>query len=266
MGNGNGTSLPHYPGLNGAALVRTALYEETFTKALETLGRQGTMIVVGDPGLGKTFTCRAVMSELASHSKATSISVQLGRNPSTKEVMTQLLRCVGITANSREPAWALGVELGDILAAEPRFVWVDEAQYLRAGAFTALRTIHDRPDANWALALVGSRLLTGQLSKDQPELLSRVGRSVHFQALENRKELIAVLNAWHPLLAGCDNERLMRMNRLGPRGNFRAWGNLLETLVRVTNSSGTLTEQVEAISLHQCGYPLSADLAKWLAS
>ena len=37
MENGNGASLPHYPGLNGAALVRTALNEETFTKALETL-------------------------------------------------------------------------------------------------------------------------------------------------------------------------------------------------------------------------------------
>ena len=68
----------------------------------------------------------------------------------------------------------------------------------------------------------------------------------------------------HPLLAACDNGRLVRMNRVGPRGNFRDWANLLETLVRVTESTGQLTEQVEAVSLHQCGYTLPAELAKWL--
>jgi type II secretory pathway predicted ATPase ExeA len=264
MATARTTGLPHYPGLTGAAAVHTRLYDETLIKAVETLGRQGTMMVTGDPGLGKTFTCRAAMAELASHSGAASIWVQLGRNPSTKEVLTQLLSCIGITANNREPAWALAAELGDILAAEPRFVWVDEAQYLRSDAFTALRTIHDRPDAAWALALIGSRRLSRQLSKDQPELLSRVGRRVDFTPLEDDKELLVALNAWHPLLAACDNGRLVRMNRVGPRGNFRDWANLLETLVRVTESTGQLTEQVEAVSLHQCGYTLPAELAKWL--
>lgn len=258
------TALPHYPGLAGADVVHTRHYDETFTKALETFGRQGTMMVVGDPGLGKTFTCRAVMGELASHSGAQSIWVQLGRNPSTKEVLTQLLRCVGISANQREPAWMLAATLGDILAAEPRFVWVDEAQHLRADAFTALRTIHDRPDAAWALALIGSKQLSHQLAKDQPELLSRIGRQVYFAPIEDEKELVAALNEWHPLLKGCDNGRLVRMNRIGPRGNFRAWANLLETLDRLASTAGDLSEQVEAVALHQCGWTLPAELAKWL--
>jgi MoxR-like ATPase len=55
-------ALPHYRGLEGAALGRTRLFEETLMKCLETLNRQGTVEVAGNPGLGKTFTCCAVMS------------------------------------------------------------------------------------------------------------------------------------------------------------------------------------------------------------
>jgi hypothetical protein len=257
-------TLPHYRGLEGAALVRTRLFEETLMKSFETLNRQGTVMVTGNPGLGKTFTCRAVMSELSATAAAQCIWVQLGRNPSTKEVLTQLLKAIGVTANRGEPAWALAAELGDILAGEPRFVWVDEAQYLRSDAFTTLRTIHDRPDAAWALGLVGSHRLPRQLGKDQPELLSRIGRRVEFTTLEDERELLAVLNAWHPLLADCDNGRLVRMNRVGPRGNFRAWANLLETLDRLAGAAGGLNEQVEALSLHQCGYTLPVELAQWM--
>lgn len=257
-------TLPHYPGLTGAEVVRTRLYSETLMKSLETMNRCGTLMVTGSPGVGKTFTCRAVMAELASTSGAQCIWVQLGRNPSTKEVLTQMLRTVGIIADRREPAWVLATELGDVLAAEPRFVWVDEAQYLRSDAFTTLRTIHDRPDAAWALGLVGSHKLTKVLAKDQPELLSRVGRAIAFERLEDERELVAALNAWHPLLHDCDDGRLVRMNRIGPRGNFRAWANVLETLTRLAATSGGLTETVEALALHQCGYTLPPELARWL--
>lgn len=258
------TTLPHYPGLSGAGIVRTRTYDETRMKALETMNRHGTLLVTGDPGLGKTFTCRSVMSEVTAATGAQGIWVQLGRNPSTKEVLTQLLRAVGIRADRAEPAWVLADTLGDLLAAEPRFVWVDEAQYLRLDAFTALRTMHDRTDATWALGLVGSSKVTRALAKDQPELLSRVGRHVRFTVLDDDRELLAALNDWHPRLAGCDDSRLLRMNRIGPRGNFRAWANVLETLDRLAVTQGGLTETVEALALHQCGYTLPAELARWL--
>jgi Cdc6-like AAA superfamily ATPase len=221
-------------------------------------------MVTGHPGLGKTFTCRAVMAELTSTTGAQCSWVQLGRNPSTKEVLTQMLRTVGISADRREPAWVLATELGDILATEPRFVWVDEAQYLRSDAFTTLRTIHDRPDSAWALGIVGSPRLTKALAKDQPELLSRVGRQVHFDPLEDERELVATLNDWHPILRSCDNGRLIRMNRVGPRGNFRAWANLLETVIRLAATVGEFNEAVEALALHQCSYTLPPELARWL--
>lgn len=258
------TALPHYAGLTGVSVARTRFYDETAMKALETHGRQGTIMVTGNPGLGKTFTCRAVMGEITAATGAQCLWVQLGKNPTTKEVLTQLLRTVGVTADRREPAWVLASELGDILADEPRFVWVDEAQYLRSNAFTTLRTIHDRPDAAWSLGLIGSARLPKALSKDQPELLSRVGRHVVFEPLADRADLLAALNDWHPLLRSCDDERLMRIDRAGPRGNFRAWANVLETLVRLTAAEGALTETVEALALHQCGYTLPADLARWM--
>ena len=50
MATARTTGLPHYPGLTGAAAVHTRLYDETLIKAVETLGRQGTMMVTGLSG------------------------------------------------------------------------------------------------------------------------------------------------------------------------------------------------------------------------
>ncbi len=258
----NHESVPHCPGLTGATVVRTKLFEETLVKAMETFQRQGTLLVSGDPGLGKTFVCRAVMYELALLCGAEYIWLQLGDKPSTKEVLTQLLHVIGIHPDRREAAWELAATLGDALAAEPRFVWVDEAQYLKASAFTTLRTIHDRPDAKWGLALVGSPRMATVLEREQPELLSRVGRQVRFGPIEDRTQLLTTLNSWHPLLAACDDDRLDRINRIGPKGNFRAWANVLETLIRIVGPTGRITDKEEAVALHQCGYRLPAELLR----
>lgn len=248
----------------GATLVRTPLYEETLTKAAEMLQTYGTLLVTGRPGLGKTATAKAIMYEITAKTGIPGVFVQLGRNPNPKEVLHQLLRALGIRPHKTEPAWMLALELGDILATERRTVWIDEAQYLRTDAFTTLRTIHDRSDACWMLGLVGSQALPGRLASDQPELLSRVGRRVEFFRIDDDTALVNTLAAWHPLLAGCEPGRLLRMDRLACKGNFREWEHLLQTLVRLAAAEGALTERVEALALHQRSVVLPPELKRWL--
>jgi len=252
------------PTIAGAEFVRTASFDETLIKASEMTQRYGTLLVTGPTGVGKTETCRQAMAELSGRYQLPGLWVQLGRNPNPKEVVCQLLRALGITPKRSEPTWVLALELGDLLAQEPRTVWIDEAQYLRTDAFTTVRTIHDRTDAIWMLGLVGSHELLKRLKSDQPELLSRAGRRVEMRRIEDDRTLLAILASWHPLLADCPPSRLIRMNRVGPKGNFRAWEHLLETLVRLADTVGGLTEHVEAVALHQCSYTLPAELAKWL--
>lgn len=248
----------------GAAFVRTRAYEDALVKAVEMHNTGGTLMVTGVPGVGKTESCRRIMGELSAEFGTPGVWVQLGRNPTPKEVVSQLLLALGVTPRRKEPTWVLAIELGDLLAAEPRTVWIDEAQYLSTDAFTTVRTIHDRYDARWMLGLIGSHQLPKRLRGDQPELLSRVGRRVEFRPIDDERELLETLRAWHHLLAACADDRLLRMNRVGPKGNFRAWEHLLETLVRLAETAGGLTEEVEALSLHQCGYVLPAELMRWL--
>lgn len=259
------SALPNSRGrVPGSSFVKTASYNETLIKSTEMLHRYGTVLVTGQPGVGKTQTCRRVMGELSAEYQMPSVWVQLGSKPTAKEVVCQLMLALGMRPRRSEPTWVLTIELGDLLASEPRTVWIDEAQYLRTEAFTTVRTIHDRTDATWMLGLVGSGQMGKRLNADQPELLSRVGRRVHMARIDDQRTLIETLSAWHPLLAGVDHARLARMNRIGPKGNFRSWESLLETLVRLAENHGGLTEQVEAVSLAQCGYTLPGELARWL--
>lgn len=248
----------------GAAFVVTPAYEEALVKAEEMAASAGVLLVTGPPGVGKTATCRQVMRDMAASHRLDGLWVQLGTKPNPKETVCQLLLALGIEPRRSEPTWVLSLELGELLATKRRTVWIDEAHHLRTDAFTTIRTIHDRPDADWMLGLVGTDVLLKRLRADQPELLSRVGRRVSVTRIDDDRILLDTLTAWHPLLAGCNPDRLLRMNRVGPKGNFRAWTHLLETLVRLTTTAGSFTEQVEAVALHQCGYTLPSVLARWL--
>jgi DNA transposition AAA+ family ATPase len=253
------------PSIPGAQFVVTDAYQEALLKAHEMFNRYGVLQVTGPPGVGKTQTCKQIMGDLASYYEAQGLWVQLGSQPTAKEVLSQLLRALGMRPKRGEPAWGLALELGDRLADAPRTVWIDEAHYLGPGAFTTIRTLHDRPDARWMLGMVGSDELHKRLRRDQPELASRVGRRVQVSRIDDDQTLLATLSAWHPLLEGCADARLLRMNRIGPKGNFRAWAGLLETLVRIAEANGGLSERVEALSLRQCSYsPLPPELSRWL--
>lgn len=254
------------PKVPGAQLVRTPLYEETLEMALEMCDEDGILLVTGDPGLGKSSTTEAIMCELSALTGRPGLRIQLGRNPRSLEVLTQILAAFGIRARSHEPAGVLAIQLGDILAEEPRTLWVDEAHHLRTDAFTTIRTIHDRPDCRWMLGLVGTQALFGRLSADQPELLDRVGRRVKFHVLDDEDALLSTLTAFHPLLASCDPGRLLRMNMHGPKGRFRQWEKLLGALVRYAKVEGSLSERVEAVALKRCGFAVPSELTRWLDS
>ena len=250
----------------GASFVPTAAYQEALLKASEMVTRHGILLVTGPPGVGKSATCRQVMATLEDDKRLPGVWVQLGTKPSPKEVICQLLHALGMRPRRTEPAWVLALELGDLLASTPRTVWIYDAHRLRTDAYTTIRTIHDRLDAQWTCTLIGTGELTKRLNRDQPELLSRVGRRVTMDRMRDDGELVATLTRWHPLLAGVSRDRLLRMNRVGPKGSFRAWDELLATLVRLTATTGELTEQVEAVALHQCSYTLPAVLARHLAA
>jgi hypothetical protein len=253
------------PPIPGARFVHTPVYEEALVKAHEMVQRYGILQVTGPPGVGKTVTCRQLMGDLAADLQMPGSWLQLGSRPTSKEVLSQLLRSLGMKPQRSEPAWSLALELGDLLAAGPRTIWIDEAQYLGTQAFTTLRTLHDRPDARWLLGIIGTPDLSRRLNREQPELTSRVGRRVTMRRLDDDRELLDTLNRWHPLLTDCDNGRLLRMNRIGPKGDFRRWADLLETLIRTAEAEGKLTERAEAAALHQCSYTLPPELSRWLS-
>jgi type II secretory pathway predicted ATPase ExeA len=250
--------------VEGTTFAPTPAYQETLIKASEMATRYGILLVTGPPGVGKTETCKQVMADIAGRDGIPGLWVQLGTKPNPKEVVCQLMVALGMRPKRTEPTWVLMLELVELLAVTPRTVWIDDAHNLRADAFTTIRTLHDRPDAKWTLGLIGTQLLAKRLISDQPELLSRVGRRVEMDRLRVDRLLVEVLAAWHPLLAGCATDRLLRMDRTGPKGNFRAWDELLATLVRLAAASGGLSEEVEAVALRQCGYTLPAELARWL--
>ncbi|WP_052666750.1 ATP-binding protein [Nitriliruptor alkaliphilus] len=175
-------------------------------------------LITGDPGLGKTHAVDRYFTE----HRIPHVRVEpsaLGRSP--KSVLYRLLSVLRPEIKPRGTAIELVDELKEILAEEPRTLIIDEAQRLDVTGLNLIRELHDAPQTDFPLLLVGGAGVTRTLATD-PALLSRVERTSRFKPMKGSK-LVAALHELHPLLAATDQSVLEDLDRRVCRGHWRDW-------------------------------------------
>ena len=199
----------------------------------------------GEPGTGKTYALdHYVRSSPLEHAWITAAP-----SPTKKEIFEELifqLEGVDAVGSARQ----LRRDCLELLAQRRRVIVVDEAQYLSVLWLQQLRTLHDDGRGGWALFLIGG-IGTGHTIDKHPELGSRLGYRVDFEPLTD-DELLAALNAYHPVFTNTPDESLLHINtRNGFGGNFRTWTTFLRNaqplLARSKTPERLSTEVVQAV-------------------
>ena len=204
----------------GAATVGTPAFALAQTVARRALEQREIAGFFGDPGTGKTHALRHFQSTCS----VETIYVTASPSPQLKEIFEEILLGAGYQPDDvsvRE----LRRDCQEVLAERPRALIIDECQNLSNLWHQQLRSLHDRPDANFALLLVGGTNAQRTLKRD-PQLWSRIEMTVTFEPLCG-DVLLQVLAAYHPVLAATDAALLAEIDARDCRGNFRKWRHVL---------------------------------------
>jgi len=205
---------------SGAATVPTPAFSLAQTVAAQALSQREVAGFFGDPGTGKTHALR----HFQTHCDVETIYVTASPMPQPKEIFEEILMGAGYQPDNvsvRE----LRRDCQDVLSQAPRALIIDESQNLSYLWHQQLRSLHDRPDANFALLLVGGTNAQRTLQRD-PQLWSRVEMTVTFEPMRG-DVLLQALAAYHPVLAATDPTILAEIDARDCRGNFRKWRHIL---------------------------------------
>lgn len=212
-------STPQPP--DGTSVVELPAFKLTQAIAPQAADQGAVAGFFGEPGTGKTYA----LDHYVRHSPLDHAWITASPSPTRREIFEELiyeLEGVEATGSARQ----LRRDCEELLATTRRVVVVDEAQYLSVLWLKQLRGLHDSGRGRWALFLVGGIGTANTISKHDA-LSTRLGYRIDFNPLEG-PELLAALNAYHPVFANTPDEILDAIDgRDGFGGNFRAWTTFL---------------------------------------
>ena len=125
----------------------------------------------------------------------------------------------------------------EALGEHRRVVKIDEAQHLNYPCVEELRHLHDHPDTDFALLLVGGNGCY-ELIQRYPMLSSRIARWTKFWTLEVG-EVVHLLPDFHPLYRQCDPELIELVDERYAEGNLRRWTNFTDAARRLADQQGS---------------------------
>jgi len=179
-------------------------------------------LVVGDSGLGKTFSVNGWVSKY--HRTSILVNVNVTFNP--KILMSELHRALGLGGHGSKNSM-----LKDCIAAlrgTDRVVIIDEADLLGIASIELLRALHD--EARIGVVMLGLPVLAEAIRGSRGELARINTRVVNFLRLESltEEDAAAIIATMIP-----DGDEFVRTFMTLSKGNGRILGNLLKNVVRV---------------------------------
>lgn len=216
-------SLRHLSGLPEDVLtLQTNGFRRTQHAARSAVADGEIAVFTGRAGLGKTF---AVDHAVRSFDMPW-IWVQVGPNPTSKEVTSLLLKAV-YGSFQTAPQYELTDMLVEELVSEPRIVVLDDAQNLSRDGLHQIRLVHDMGRSAFPLFFVGGEGCADLLASD-PQLADRVGGWVRFNPIPDDK-VVPLLCEYHPFFEASDPDLLTKVNDTYAKGVLRRWARLLKT-------------------------------------
>lgn len=225
------------PGVGDVEWERTKKARVLLKEAVTDLG---LVVIVGPPGVGKTFSV-ARAAETCAKSVDQVVWLEIPTEVRGRALLANLYPpLAGGPAARGATEGQLHAGLEATLSGARRLVVVDEAQFITSQALLTLRSLHAAADTKFALVVVGTHKLLTNLS---PELRSRVTGYADFDRLTDT-EAPKVLARFHPRYAEADPAVLAEGNRRYAGGEFRWWTKALVLLNRYVDRNQPLTMQV----------------------
>jgi hypothetical protein len=203
----------------------------------------------GPAGVGKSY---ALLEAVGQVRDMPVTWIEFGHRPTMRHVTVELLKKLGY-----EGRMGSKHDMIDPLASllqTPRLLVIDEAQRLNTECIDHLRSIHDRVETRFAIALAGGDGCWETLSKE-PMLQSRIWRRTPFTPLEE-DEVTALIPTFHPIYENAPRELLLQIDRTFAHGLLRDWAGITKTLIGLTRRlrQSKLSERTihSALAKHGC--------------
>lgn len=203
----------------------------------------------GPAGVGKSYA----LLEASGQVRQMPVTwIEFGHRPTMRHVTIELLGKLGYDGPMGSKHDMIN-PLASLLQT-PRLLVIDEAQRLNTECIDHLRSIHDRVDTRFAIALTGGDGCWETLSKE-PMLQSRIWRRTPFTPLEE-DEVTALIPTFHPIYETTSEELLLLIDRTFAHGLLRDWAGITKTLIRLMRRLGQrkLNERIirSALAKHGC--------------
>jgi hypothetical protein len=231
----------HYLSLSNAGTLRTEPFALTQRAVHDCVERNAMGALYGNAGNGKTFAMRSALSVVRDRPV---IVVDCQYGMTYKGLIQLLLEAVTHGIPHEGTRGVLERTLMRELRSTGRVICIDEAQRLKAEGIEILRSLHDDPETQFALLLVGGNDCWRVLSS-QPMLRSRIHRAVEFRRL-TEPQVLDLIPTFHPLLRSCEPDVVKLIDRSFARGNLRNWASFVLTAESICGPKGleSVTEEV----------------------
>lgn len=238
-------TAPHFLELQGARTINTEHFAETVEAiADDVVPERAIGVVYGEAGLGKSFATSYAETE----QQLPVARLEFAPRTTMKALTERLLRQLTGVKHEGE-RFDLSEDLLDVLGETPRLVVVDEAQRLGYECIESLRWLHDQPETDFALILVGGNGCFELLCR-YPMLQRRVYRWVEFRPLDP-EDVVEIIPSYHPIYERTDPAVISLIDRSFAHGNFGHWAVFTKTAAGICErrDADRVTEQIARASV-----------------
>ncbi|MFD8566644.1 AAA family ATPase [Streptomyces sp. NPDC059639] len=228
-----------YRRLPDAQIVATTALLRARESLADTVEARAMMCVYGASGCGKTVAVNTGLRELAPREEIRQITFR--SRPTARAVRYEIFAALGLSGDAPAHPSEFDRLLKDALAARPRALVVDEAQWLNSEAFEYFRYLWDDYATQLAIVFVGGPGCYTVLRRE-PMLASRIFIWQRFAPL-TRREVLEVIPLFHPVWEHAKSEDILYVDEHAAHGNFRTWAWLTAQVLRGLRRLGR--EQVD---------------------
>ena len=211
-----------YVALPEARLVTTRALLTARENLADTIQARAMMCLHGGAGFGKTVAVTSCLRALEPDEDIHRITFHA--RPTTRAVRHELFTSLGLPGQPPRYAGEFDHLLKAELAAHPRTLVLDEAQWLSGDQLEYVRYLWDDPYTQLAVIFVGGEGCHATLRKE-PMLSSRIFIWQHFTRLAP-DEVLDVIPLYHPIWADADPGDIAYADQHAAHGNFRNWARL----------------------------------------
>lgn len=227
----------HYQKLKGARTLQTWTYLD-IERALEaTIEDNGICKVLGDAGVGKSYCTETILLK----AKRRYLRVVATSGPTPARMGEKTVAGFGRTPQGNR------FRLEDIcreILVKSFVLAIDDAQVLPPSTIDFLRQLHDDPETEFSLLLLGDPAFENRLIHDR-QLSSRLTVSVDAYPVAD-DEIVDTMRRFHPVFQNAPEHLLVRIRDECTGGFMRDWAIFITHSKREMRKAGVkeLTEEV----------------------